>query len=123
MDVLRYFVTDHLGDANRSANFNPAKSDPANELFGKLLANCAVWPLSEDGCFELAGKGIRINGAEDIGGKGKPFLHRRTVFHLPVSESENAELKSLLSENPIFVAALQRVGGELRLPLVSPEHK
>jgi len=122
-DVLRYFVTDHLLDANRSAGFSPDSSQGSCGLVGKLLAHCALWPLGPELSLCLPKREISLRGTRDMGGEGLPFLHRHLVFLLPVSAKLHESLRQSLISNKLFVASVACIGSELEFPILPQDTK
>lgn len=117
-DILRYFADAHIRDANSSVHFDPKIASQANRYIGKLLANCVLWPLDDNLVFTIKGQKISIHGAEDLGGSGTPFLHRRAIFRVPVEPRILTGLRTQQEANKLFLAALERVGGKLELPIL-----
>jgi hypothetical protein len=75
-DVLLYFGTKHLFDANQTARYDKS----SDSLIGKMLANCLLWPLDKDLSYKAPHRRIIITGALDLGGRGTAFLHRGSYF-------------------------------------------
>lgn len=117
-DIVRYFATEHIADAVRSVPFSAGDQAAANQFAGKLVANCVLWFLDDDGVMRLADREIRISGAEDFGGEGVLCLHRHGLFRLPLADDLVSELRSQQAESSLFLAALDTLGGKLDLPLV-----